>query len=658
MYGSVPGWGRWYNFSMKKLSRVLVSMFLAMICIALVVSPFRFKTFSGDIEDLENQVNENQEELEKNKTLLEQIESRINEINNSKYSLSEKISLIEDEISSLQEDIDVKNTEIEAKLKEIEEKENLLDKKKSLLNDISGDLYVASRFGFLNSLFSGKGLDELIENLYVRKSAISVLTDDIEEISGEFSSLAEAKSNLEGEKKELDEEKKALDESYDLLAAEKSKLQTELNAQIAEKNAVKKTIGGITLKITQLQQTILYLKGGGGLSNADAVSSNATPTTQLKYFRDNAPSGTFGIFSFGASTHRNGMSQYGALARAEDGQSYETILQAYYPGTTLDKNYSEPENIHIKGTGDSCTCQRYNGDGSCASYEKSYDEWVSFSTYMNRIYEMSSSWSIEAVKAQTIASRSYAIAQINANGYVKPSQSDQVYKDCDNNETWRNVVNMTKNQVLVSGSGAYKAFFAAVHGGWSNTMNDYDVWSGSEAWYLRAWEAKSGVNWFYMNWYQRKVGRNYVSCSTKPNPWLTGEELADILNAYKYWMSLGTSDTKIDPRLTAIDVQTCWGDSANPYSHSELKSLVDDPINKVLTAEAVNSSGWTTELRFSVKLESGAISSYTISGTNKTLAFRDIFNLRAPGYFSIPQADSSSQVGGGFVHINIETGIN
>jgi peptidoglycan hydrolase-like amidase len=33
-------------------------------------------------------------------------------------------------------------------------------------------------------------------------------------------------------------------------------------------------------------------------------------------------------------THRNGMSQYGARARAEQGQSAEYILKAYYPNDT------------------------------------------------------------------------------------------------------------------------------------------------------------------------------------------------------------------------------------------------------------------------------------------------------------------------------------
>lgn len=39
--------------------------------------------------------------------------------------------------------------------------------------------------------------------------------------------------------------------------------------------------------------------------------------------------------------HGVGLSQYGAKKRAEAGQTYNTILQFYYPGTTLEKAYSE-----------------------------------------------------------------------------------------------------------------------------------------------------------------------------------------------------------------------------------------------------------------------------------------------------------------------------
>ena len=45
------------------------------------------------------------------------------------------------------------------------------------------------------------------------------------------------------------------------------------------------------------------------------------------------------------------MSQYGANARANKGQSVEEILAAYYPGTTINKDYPEMENISVEGYG-------------------------------------------------------------------------------------------------------------------------------------------------------------------------------------------------------------------------------------------------------------------------------------------------------------------
>ncbi len=45
------------------------------------------------------------------------------------------------------------------------------------------------------------------------------------------------------------------------------------------------------------------------------------------------------IFEVKGFGHRVGMSQYGANAMAQAGESYQKILQHYYPGTSLDKKY-------------------------------------------------------------------------------------------------------------------------------------------------------------------------------------------------------------------------------------------------------------------------------------------------------------------------------
>jgi hypothetical protein len=54
-----------------------------------------------------------------------------------------------------------------------------------------------------------------------------------------------------------------------------------------------------------------------------------------------------------------------------------------------------------------------------------------------------------------------------------------------------------------------------------------------------------------------------------------------------YWIESGEQK---DPRLVSVDVSTCWGQSADPYSMSELRALVDNPISKVTNVITTNSN--------------------------------------------------------------------
>ncbi len=79
------------------------------------------------------------------------------------------------------------------------------------------------------------------------------------------------------------------------------------------------------------------------------------------------------------------MSQYGARARAEKGQSVEDILKAYYPNATLKKDFSVMGNITVDGVGS-------------IPFEDQY---------LQGIYEMPSSWHLSALKTQAIAARTF-----------------------------------------------------------------------------------------------------------------------------------------------------------------------------------------------------------------------------------------------------------
>jgi len=611
---------------MPKKPHKIIQLFLLLSLGVFCVTLFNFPVYSDEIEELENQINQTNEELAKKKGILSDIEKKIAEINGSNYSLSQKIELINDEINKLKKNIDNTEADLDKKIKEIADKQALLEKKKNSIDDLSSDLYIQSRYRMSQFFLSKDNWDSFVEGLFVKRRAITVLKDGVEKINGEFVSLAESREELETQKKELETQKEDLDKSYALLATEKAKLQKELNAQVAQKSSVSSQISKLTSQLSNLQKTLLYTRQGGTSVDPSQVTAGGSDLGSLSTFTSKAPAGYFGVFSIGAYTHRNGMSQWGAKERAEAGQTYKQILKAYYPSGTITTGYSEPSKIRVKGTG-----------VDCSGKTKVYDETISFATYMNRIYEMPSSWSAEAVKAQAIVSRTYAIYKSKTQGYIIPSESNQVYKNCDNLTAWKNAVTATKGIVLTKGGATYSTQFAAVHGGWINTVG-WDLYdSGGTKDFTNTWDNKSGVSWIYRSWYRRdyKLSTSTSSDTCYRNPWISPQELADIVNAASLLTDIGGSGSS-DSRIYPIH-DRCHSDG-NPYSFTEMRNKSSSKFTKVILAQVSRSSGSTTSIKF--VNEDGR--SVTVSGSYFKLAY----NLRAPGYLSIPQS--------GFVHVDIQ----
>ncbi len=611
---------------MPKKPHNIIQLFLVISLGIFCVTLFNFPVYSDEIEDLEDQINQTNEELAKKKGILSDIEKRIAEISGSNYSLSQKITLINDEITKLKKSIDSTEADLNKKITEIEEKQILLEKKKDSIDSFSSDLYMQSRYRMSQFFLSRDSWDGFVEGLFVKKRAITVLKDEVEKINGEFISLAESRETLEKQKTELEQQKGDLDKSYNLLAAEKAKLQKELNAQIVSKTSISSQINKLTSQLSNLQKTLLYARQGGTSVDPSQVTAGGSDLGSLATFTSKAPAGSFGVFSIGAYTHRNGMSQWGARERAEAGQTYTQILKAYYPSGTITTGYTEPSKIRVKGTG-----------VDCSGKTKVYDETISFSTYMNRIYEMPSSWSAEAVKAQAVVSRTYAIYKAKTQGYIIPSESNQVYKNCDNLTAWKNAVTATKGVVLTKGGATYSTQFAAVHGGWVNTVG-WDLYSGSGTKdFTNTWDNKSGVSWIYRSWYRRdyKLSTTVDSYSCYRYPWLSGQEMADIVNAASLLTDIGGSGSS-DSRIYPIH-DRCHSDG-NPYSFTEMRNKSSSKFTKVILVQVSRSSGNTTSVKF-INEDGRAI---TISGSYFKLAY----NLRAPGYLSIPQS--------GFVHVDIQ----
>ncbi len=600
---------------------VLVFSFLLLFSFLFLFSDLRFNLFSNEIDKYESQLEEKKDEKEKTLSQLEQVKAEIARIQASGYSLDQQIRLINAELVRVDEEMEKVEEDLKQREEDISLKEEDLSEKQEYIEEISGKLYKNSRYSFLEILFRQGNDDGFLQALIFSRFVIFSQISYMKEVIEEIRDLQEERSALEEQKLIFEKDQEEFEESRGLLTAERSRIQGQLSERVATRGALTRRIGGLERDISELQNFLLLMRSGGTAVNVENLGTGDGPSS-LAYFRNNAPSGSFGVFSFGAYTHRNGMSQWGAKARSDAGQSYEEILNFYYSGAKIVEKDNLMEEITVDGFG-----------------KMNFEE-----KYLMGIREINPGWNtqgdMEILKAQAIAARSYAVARTNnGSSSICATERCQVYSNSHHGGAWAQAVEDTRGVILVDSSGnALSTQYAAVHGGWVNNIG-FDVRSSSGSWITEAWDNISGVSWFYRNWHTRGYGTQ--TCSTHPNPWLTNAEMADIVNAYLYWSH---TSVESDSRLTAVDIATCWGKSgANPYNASELKEKVREvglqPVNSVSRAVVTNSNGWTTSISFAV--DGGR----TVNIANPTI-FREVYNMRAPAYFAIPQ--------NAFIHINIE----
>lgn len=381
--------------------------------------------------------------------------------------------------------------------------------------------------------------------------------------------------------------------------------------EIAGAKSYQAELSGKITTLSAQQQAIINARSGTYTTSVGEVPLADDFNASIA-FKSQAPSNSLAVFSFGAYTHRNGMSQYGAKARADAGQSVEEILKAYYPSAQIKKDYSVMGNIAVNGVG-------------TIPFEEQY---------LQGIYEMPASWNLNALKAQAIAARTYAIKYTdNGSRSICATEACQVFKNSKKGGDWEKAVNETRGWVLVDGGGnPVSTQYASTHGGYSNTSGwDTTDKSNNGDWSTRTWENKAGSPWFYKSWYRDGYSSSGANCG-RSHPWLSQEEFSDILNAWIVRKNPNGADTN---RIQPVTINSCniGGSGGNPYSISELRDWANKSGGAVTSISSVsvshNANGQTTNVH--LETNKGGID---ISGSE----FKTTFNLRAPGYLRIPQS--------------------
>jgi len=246
---------------------------------------------------------------------------------------------------------------------------------------------------------------------------------------------------------------------------------------------------------------------------------------------------------------------------------------------------------------------------------------------------MPSKWAdeggFEALKAQAIAARSYAI---KAGKPICVTEACQVYSGSKNDERWNRAVAETRGLVVVSNQSndVISTWYASTAGGYLNSYTSsghttpgvWDTSCGNQGcWTNEAWEKKAGSPWFYKGWYKSRSG---ATCG-RSHPWLNNEEMADILNAVLIYRS-GQGSEHILP----VDYVSCFGSSGEPWSLQQMRDQAGSlggSINTVTRVEVTyGSDGKTNRLVFETNR-----GGFEVGGEE----FYTVFNLRAPGRLAL-----------------------
>jgi stage II sporulation protein D len=336
--------------------------------------------------------------------------------------------------------------------------------------------------------------------------------------------------------------------------------QQDLTGQItyiySELQTHQNELKNIDLQAINLQSYLLSLQHIDSLNDRDFVSMNSATGDNFQFIG-------------GGTEHGVGMSQYGAEGMAKMGKNYFDILGHYYTNTKVATRNTSGVNIrvgivlggsggrvYVRGGSAHLGGQLINQDGFIDVSPSIGDATLtpdSGSTYFEVDYKLSGynqyygslefkniggslytiniinieqylrgvvpaesphSWPIEALKAQAVAARSYALCNINSDPGsafdVDDTTRFQVYlgKSYYQTETDQ-AVSQTAGQVVVYGADVVPAYFFSTSGGY--TENNENVWGGSPRPYLRGvpspWETDSP----YWSWSTQTFSRAELS---------------------------------------------------------------------------------------------------------------------------------------------------
>ncbi|MDP2649656.1 MAG: SpoIID/LytB domain-containing protein [bacterium] len=567
-------------------------LLIIILLLVLIFNPFfAKKSMSDEFDDLNKQINDLNSALNMSINATKPLESELNQLQIQIKEIKARVLAIENDVVRKKRIIDngYKN----------------LAKQEAVLNHTIRDFYIKSYYNSPLLIFlSAQNASEITQLLAYQKAKtdqdkliITNISLSIQDLEGKKKALEGEQVRLTGLKANLDEQSAKLDK----IVSGAKQYQANLTSQIAQLSTKQQEL--LAQKLGSLNLPVSAYRMKGGCSN------------DLTNGKDPGFSPRFAIFTYGVP-NRVGLNQFGAKGRAEAGQSAEQILKAYY-NADYTTGYNSGINIHVVGTNE---------------YGQTFDDNWNIEDYVKHLYEMPANWPSEALKAQAIAARSYALAYTNNGaGSICPSQQCQVVKKEINDGNWQTAVDATRGIVMTAGGQPIKAWFSSTHGGY--VFNSGDIGWNQTPFTKRLADTTSAVNSFsdlQNNSYDKNSPIFYCDWGARSEyastAWLKPQEMADIVNI----LLLAKADSGTQKHLSQVDKPN--PDGVDTWDQDrvkqELRSRSATPYNNIsdISVDWDKGVGRTTSVTVN-----GDAGSRTFGGEE----FKTYFNLRAPSNINI-----------------------
>lgn len=514
-----------HEFLKKK--RLIIFLLIAVILFSttfpILNTPTQVEAKSSS--EIADEINSKQKELNDLQSKLNSLNAKTKSLNSQAYGLSGSIASVENELKKIENEIEINKLKIVELETEKQLKQLDIEKRKNDLNSKLYDFYVLSHSEHDMSLAESLDLDQYWTSEKYMALIISKEKKNIDNLSTQVLGITSDIARFEKSKKEFETQGTELD-------AKKKDLTAQLANYNYQISVNKSQISGLANQVQSIQSDIKYLgaeqkrileeeaqrlNGGGAITTFPVDSGDY-------YFAGDERDLYNG--------HYVGMMQWGAYDLATSGTKYQDILKKFYTGVAVSGGYSS-YSISVIGYGTMNIDTYVAGLGEvpdkvCGTSQQVISNPSKY--VVNNPNDDWDCWPEEAIKAQVVAARSYALYKVlNGGGSICTTAACQVYKG-GTAKAW--AANETAGQVVTYNGQVANALYSANACG--TTMNNEDAFwaysggtwhTGTPVPYLRAvsYSYKSGA---YCGWNWNSYG-------------YTKQELTNIFNN-KLGLGIGT----------------------------------------------------------------------------------------------------------------------